>query len=364
VKLTTATLPHPVLSDGCGIRHLPRLTIVGAFDGTHIGGSLARAAAQLGIDPAILDVAKASRGNRFVRALNWRLADRRPLHLKRTSAEIVASCAAGRADILISTGAAPLIKEHLSTLRAAQVICVNYSTDDPWNPAHRARWHLRALPAYDIVFTTRHANIDEFRKLGCPDVRYLPFGYDDALFGSPERTIDVPSYDVLFVGGADPDRVAFVADFVRKGPPPALVGGYWERIRATRRYALGHKTPEAVRALTASAKVNLCLVRRANRDGHVMRSFEIAAIGGCMLVEDTDEHRAIFGTDGEAVVYFRTPNEAAARVKSLLANPVERTRLGASVHSRITSGAHTYRDRLATMLETAAAQRNRKEPTR
>ena len=78
-------------------------------------------------------------------------------------------------------------------------------------------------------------------------------------------------------------------------PPVALVGGYWERYPAFRAQALGIKPPEIIRALTASAKVNFCLVRRANRDGHVMRSFEIAATGGCMVAEDTVKHREIFG---------------------------------------------------------------------
>jgi hypothetical protein len=91
-----------------------------------------------------------------------------------------------------------------------------------------------------------------------------------------------------------------MTEFMRHGPSVKVAGGYWEKYPALRTHALGLKPPEIIHALTAAAKVNLCLVRRANRDGHVMRSFEIAAIGGCMLVEDTEEHRAIFGGDGSS----------------------------------------------------------------
>ena len=161
------------------------------------------------------------------------------------------------------------------------------------------------------------------------------------------------AHDVLFVGGADPDRVAFMTEFVRHGLSVAVAGGYWERYAAFRAHALGIKPPEIIRALTAAAKVNLCLVRRANRDGHVMRSFEIAAIGGCMLAEDTDEHREIFGPEGEAVVYFRNAREAAERTRALLSNSSERKRLAAGLHRRIVGGAHNYVDRLAAMLEIA-----------
>ena len=180
----------------------------------------------------------------------------------------------------------------------------------------RSNWHLRALPFYDLVFSPRRSNLDDFQRLGCPKVHYLPFGYDESLFASPAYSGDTHAHDVLFVGGADPDRVAFMTEFMRHGPPVALAGGYWERYPAFRAYALGIKPPEVIRALTAAAKVNLCLVRRANRDGHVMRSFEIAAVGGCMLAEDTDEHREIFGPEGEAVVYFRDAKEAAQRARS------------------------------------------------
>jgi spore maturation protein CgeB len=187
-------------------------------------------------------------------------------------------------------------------------------------------------------------------------VHYLSFGYDESLFASWTCPGDSQAHDVLFVGGADPDRVAFMTEFMRHGPPVAVVGGYWERYPAFRSYALGIKPPEIIRALTAAAKVNLCLVRRANRDGHVMRSFEIAAAGGCMLAEDTDEHRDIFGPEGEATVYFRNAKEATECARVLLCNPSERKRLAAALHRRIVGGAHTYADRLATILGIAGGK--------
>ena len=330
-----------------------RLAIVGSFDGTHVGGSLWRAATGLGIDAVKFDVGDAGRGNRILRAALWRFGDRRPPGMRRFSISVVAGCTQSQPEILIATGMAPLTGSALRTLRAMGMVCVNYSTDDPWNPALRASWHLRLLPGYDAVFTTRRVNIRSFTEIGCRNVQYLPFGYDEWLFRPGAGAMHEPAPDVLFVGGADSDRVAFMTKFMRTGIRVALVGGYWGRFPAMRPYALGQRTPEALCALTAAAKVNLCLVRRANRDGHVMRSFEIAALGGCMLAEDTAEHREIFGEDGEAVVYFRTPKEAGERAKALLADPAERARLSAAVQARISHGAHTYRERLMSILETA-----------
>jgi spore maturation protein CgeB len=338
-----------------------KLAIVGGFGGTHIGGSLAKAAAKLGLSASTFDIAEAMHGNRVLRALKWRFAGHRPLQLARFSTDVVAACAKIRPDVLISTGAAALTRKSLLALRAMNIVCVNYSTDDPWNEKQRARWYLRALPAYSAVITARQANIDDFCALGCSDVRYLPFGYDDELFVPPDGAIDAPSYDVLFVGGADRDRIAFVRAFMRNGPKLTVAGGYWDRVQGMQHCTLGLQSPEALRALTAAAKVNLCLVRRANRDDNVMRSFEIGAIGGCMIAEETPGHRAIFGPEGEAVRYFRAPEDAAASARSLLADPAARARLAASLRKRIGAGGHTYRDRLAAMIEIAMSHRQQQD---
>jgi spore maturation protein CgeB len=326
------------------------LLIIGASGWTHIGSSLRRAAKRLGTRAVFFDIARAFRGPRVLQSISWHFAGHRPLKLNHFANEVVAWSRqrASHARVAICTGAGPLTAAALVRLKAADVFCINYSTDDPWNHNHRAEWHLRALKHFDIVFTTRRSNIQNFQDLGCADVRYLPFAYDDGLFSPPPDA--TPSYDVLFVGGADRDRVAFIAEFMRYGLRPTLVGGYWGRFYQTRDHSLGTKDVETIGRLTAAAAVNLCLVRRANRDGHVMRSFEIPAVGGFMLAEDTTEHRDMFGAEGSCVLYFKTPEAAAEKAAWALANPDERQRMAGAAHARITNGKNTYADRLVQML--------------
>lgn len=335
-----------------------KLAILGVAEGTHIGGSLARAAKNLDLDAIWFDAEEAWRAPRFLRSFFWHFAGgRRPAHLRRYADKLVALCAAAKPDVVVTTGMAPLTERALQGLTRLGIVSINYSTDDPWNPVMRSRWYLKALPGYDFVFTTRRSNIDDFRRHGCKAVHWLPFGYDENLFyGGPDDRSDVASPDILFVGGADSDRVQFIGEFMHQGPPVTVAGGYWDRHQDFKPLALGLISPDKIRALTAAAKVNLCLVRRANRDGHVMRSFEIAAVGGCMLAEDTAEHREIFGPDGDAVVYFRNPREAAERAKALLYDLPERKRLARRLHDRIVGGRNTYTHRLAAMLKVAVGQ--------
>ena len=327
-----------------------KLFIVGAAGGTHVGGSLFRGANELGIHAEFIDTAPAFSGPRLLRTLLWRMLDRRPTRLGSFSSsvqQLVRSDA--QQCILISTGQAPISAETIRSLRIAGVTTANFSTDDPWNSVHKSRRHLESLREYDVIFSPRTANFDDFQRLGVRHFVYVPFAYDPSLF-STVRTVSAPQSDVLFVGGADDDRRQFFETLIASSIAPALVGGYWDRYAETRRFGLGQKTPEQLAALTLAAKVNLCLVRRANRDGHVMRSFEIPSIGGFMISEDTPDHRRMFGDDRERVLYFRDVKQAIDGIQWAFANPDQRQLMAKRLHAHIVNGSNTYADRLREMI--------------
>lgn len=335
----------------------PDIAIVGVTGNTHVASSLERAARARGLGVRVIDAMDGYRGPWLLKKSLWWFAEKRPLRMGRFSAEIATAITDAPPRVLLTLGQAPVDGSLLDRARALGARCVNWSTDDPWNPAHRAGWHMRNLLHYDLVLTPRRANLADFRSLGCRAVDWLPFGYDPDLFKPPppSDTATAARHDVLFVGGADADRAAFFEEFARVGPAPALAGAYWNRRAACARFAIGLKTAGELCALTAAASVNLCLVRRANRDGHVMRSFEIPAVGGFMIAEDTDEHREFFGPDGECVLYFRTPAEAATRAREALANPAERARMAGAARARVVAGGHTYGDRLEAIMRLATS---------
>lgn len=288
-----------------------------------------------------------------MRRTAWWLLGHRPPRLASFSADVLRICQQLRPRYLLTTGLAPVNRMALEAIGSLGINRLNYLTDDPWNPAFRARWFFEALPMYDTVFSARRANMADLERLGCRAVRYMPFGFDPKLcYPQPADASESSRLvaDILFVGGADRDRIPFIAALAAAGFSTALYGDQWERFPETQPHYCGYADPQTLRQATGAAKIALCLVRRANRDGHVMRSFEIPAIGACMLVEDTQEHREIFGPDGEAVVYFRSIPEMIDKARWLLDRPAERQRLAAAAHTRIAAGRHTYQDRLAAML--------------
>jgi hypothetical protein len=179
----------------------------------------------------------------------------------------------------------------------------------------------------------------------------LPFGYDPDLFFAESADANcIQSDDLLFAGTADGQRVPYIAAAIEAGLAVRLHGIYWDRFQETRKIALGQADIPTLRNAIASCKVSLCLVRHENRDGHSMRTFEIPPVGACMVVEDTIEHREIFGSDTERVSYFSSPTEMLQRTRSLLSQQPIRERMAVAVQKHIVEGRNTYADRLESML--------------
>ena len=334
-----------------------KVLVVGNRGGTNVGEAFEKAASDLDVDIRLIESRLAMEASPFIRRANWWLRGRRPTRLGRFSQAVAKECHDWRPDYVVATGIAPLSRRALADIGKLGVRRIDYLTDDPWNPSHRAPWFMDALRQYDWIFSPRTSNLDDLRKHGCPRVSYLPFAYtpDVHYCDKPETVEEQKRFaaDIVFAGGADPDRVALVGGLVRSGFQVALYGDYWDRHLETRYCALGQADPKTLRKATTGAKVVLCLVRRANRDGNTMRTFEASAMGACMLTEYTEEHRQILGEDGDAVVYFRSHEEMIARLHWLLAHDEERHRLSAAVRARVTRGRNTYKDRLETMLAVA-----------
>jgi hypothetical protein len=335
----------------------PKVLLVGNASPTHVGAHLLEAARQLGLEMRVCDMREAYRGPFVPRKIAWWLGGHRPLRLGEFSRDVVEAVRTWRPDVVLTTGIAPLTERALGHIGRAGAKRLNFSTDDPWNPAHRAPWFLRALPAYDIVFSPRSANLDDLRRAGVPRVEYVPFGYspgthrpDAGLTAEERERFDA---DVMLAGGADAERVELVTPLIQAGFSVALYGGYWTRFAATRRHGRGVLDERELRKATAAARVCLGLVRRANRDGHSMRTFEVPAMRGCFLPERTADHVSLFGPEGETVLYFDNRTDLVGKVRRLLADAGERERIAARAHDVVTRGGHTYADRLAAMLAAA-----------
>jgi spore maturation protein CgeB len=105
----------------------------------------------------------------------------------------------------------------------------------------------------------------------------------------------------------------------------------------------------------ACSKIALSLNRKANRDTHVMRTFEIPACGAFFLAERTDEQLGMFVEDQEAV-FFNGTDELLEKTTFYLRHPEARQKIAHAGYRRVTSGRNTYRDRALQLLNEAGVK--------
>ena len=330
------------------------LVLLGASEPTAVGSHLRNAAADLGISTKFIDFKPVYASGLIYRKFAYRFFGDYPLLGLPFNRQLRADLKRLRPSYLVATGKAPIFSKTLEYAQSIGCTTINYSTDDPWNPAQSARWFFSALKHYDVIATPRTANLKECLTLSRGS-GYVPFGYTpDGHYWQdlPEKTREA---EVFFAGCADHDRAPYFEALVEAGIKPALYGAYWNRWSKLKPYHGGFIGLEGMRRCHAEIPISVCLVRRVNRDEHCMRTFEAPAMGACLAMEDTPEHRNIFGEDGECVVYFSDPASLVAACKKLLEDPGLRRKLRERAHQVITEGKHTYKDRLESLLELGKA---------
>jgi hypothetical protein len=334
---------------------IERLLIVGNPGEEHVGAHFLSAASELGLEARIFDLNQARAGLRIVDGLSHRLLKHRPFWMNRFSQQLIQLCKRFEPQTLLVTGIAPPAAFALKELHTLGIRRVNFLTDDPWNPRNSAGFFWEALRKYDVVFTPRRSNIIDLQAHGCRRVEYLPFAYNPKYHfpESPVTPTELERFgcDVCIIGGADADRVPLARAYAQAGVNLALYGGFWDRWSDLRKFHKGFVHGAELRKAVSGAAVNVCMIRRANRDGHAMRSFELPAMAACMVAEDTVEHRKIFDEEETNVCYFKTPTEMVGKTVFLLKDDVLREKLRVAAHRHIVNGEHTYADRLRTMLD-------------
>ncbi len=312
-----------------------------------------------------------ARYRRPQRSLAGRIARRiagRPAGYHALNAALVAEAGRLHPDLVLIAKGAYFAPATLAAVRAATgASMVNWATDDPFNPASSSRDLVESIALYDLYVCTKRAIMDDARRAGCSNAAYVRFGYKPQVHFPEVRASDDErrrfQSDVTFIGGGDDDRAPYFERLVRAIPELRLHlhGGYWNRYPKLRRYWRGNATGRDFRLAVSGAKISVNLLRRANRDDHVMRTFEIPACGGFMLTERSATHDELFSEDNEAA-FFSSPDELAAKVRSYLGRDEDRVRITAAGHRKITHGRHTYGDRLAEIIQAARSVKGLQRP--
>jgi spore maturation protein CgeB len=252
-----------------------------------------------------------------------------------------------------------------ATLRALrerwpETMVINYSGDDMFNPRNQSRQWRACLPLYDVHVTTKRHNVPELLAAGARDVFHVDKAFDPLVHRPMPVTPEIRARlggEVGFIGWPEAAREASMLHLARHGVP-VRIWGPWERLRLPQPRLRIEGRPlwsdDYASALSAF-RINLCFLRKVNRDRHTTRSVEIPACGGFMLAERTEEHLALFEEDVEAV-YFSTDEELLDKVRWYLAHENERARIAEAGRKRCWTGGYTYQRRLDDVLAHVGAR--------
>jgi len=235
-------------------------------------------------------------------------------------------------------------------------LLVHFSPDDMINPDNQTRFYLRSVPLYDIHITTKTPNVNELMQLGARKVYFMDNQYCLKMhrpveISGSER--DVYGGKIGFIGCYERDRAASIKHIVESGLPVHVWGDGWGDSLPARSNLVVENRPlwgeEYPRAICAT-DINLCFLRKVNRDRQTSRTMEIPACGGFMLAERTEEHLRLFKEDEEAV-FFSSDEELLDKVKYYLSHPNERLAIACAGHDRCLKSGYSNTARLKLFFE-------------
>lgn len=320
----------------------------------------ARALGQLGFQLTTLGTDEFRASSRLAYAIRHRLYRvGLPISIPEPSginAAMIATARQIKPDIVWIDKGLYVHRRTLEAIRKDHAGCkiIGFSPDDMGARHNRSHDFDQHLDCYYAFVTTKSYNVAELRGDGCPRVVYVPNSFDpethrpmsDALtenFRAP----------VSFIGTYEAERAMSIGRLARAGIAVRVWGSFWNRwpqpVPGIAVQGCDVIHDDYARAISAS-DINLCFLRKINRDLQTTRSVEIPACGGFMLAERTDEHRALF-EEGVEAEYFSSDDELVEKCRYYLDHPEERKKIAAAGRARCLDSRYDYSSRLASALK-------------
>jgi spore maturation protein CgeB len=202
-----------------------------------------------------------------------------------------------------------------------------------------------------VYFTTKSYGVAELKALGCKHVIFCGNAYDPhchrpvQLSEGERKLLGGP---VGFIGAFESQRAESMYRLAHSGFQIRIWGPGWERCRLRHPNLIVEHKPlwgeDYAKAISAF-DINLCFLRKINRDLQTTRSVEIPACGGFMLAERTEEHLGLF-EEGKEAEFFSSDEELISKVGFYHDNPEMRKGIAAAGRERCIKSGYSNHYRL------------------
>jgi spore maturation protein CgeB len=256
-----------------------------------------------------------------------------------------------------------VLPETLDAIRALGIKTVNWYC----NAAHQFHLVREIAPHYDWCLVPEKFRLPDYRAVGANPI-YCQEAANPAVYKPYAVPRDLP---VTFVGQAYGDRPSYIEHLLQQGIDVRVWGHGW---RIDPKYRPPTDSPlwrlpqsvtgeplddEAMIRTFSRSKINLgfstCGETHAatgsaqDGGGRIvqvrLRDFEVPMSGGFYMVEEMEELAEFFEPDKE-IVFYRSPQDLAEKIRYYLAHEDQRERIRLAGFRRAV-GQHTWRHRFA-----------------
>lgn len=301
-------------------------------------------------------------------SLAFRIAWKLGVHLdtEGADAKLAAEAERFRPDLVWIEKGNMIRPRSLAALRAARpTLRIAAYSDDDMAQAHNAtRAFRRGLPFYDVVFTTKAHNIEPdglpaqgARRVVVVDKAYDPAAHFPMAVGETGRA--ALGAEVGFIGTFEEPRARAMLTLAEAGIAVRIWGNGWQSwagrhplLRVEGRALVNTAAELTYTKGICATGINLCFLRKINRDTHTDRSVEIPACGAFMLAERTLDHQRLFH-EGEEAEFFDGDDELLAKVRRYLGDAAARAGIGAAGRRACVERGYSQEDRVRQMLDSA-----------
>jgi spore maturation protein CgeB len=211
--------------------------------------------------------------------------------------------------------------ETVRKIKDKGIFICNYNADHPFIIYSRGSGSSnvkKSIGLYNLHFSYSKEVVSKIEQEFKIKSEWLPFGYelDDEIYHESAEIEELNK--VCFLGNPDKIRANLLFEIADSGIEIDVYGHNWVK------WLNNHPNIQYFDAVyldnmwktLRKYRVQLNIFRPHNVGSHNMRSFEVPAIGGIMLAEDSPEHRLFFKNEYD-IHLFRDANSAIDKINYL-----------------------------------------------
>ena len=223
---------------------------------------------------------------------------------------------------------------------------ISYNNDNPFSILYTKNYwekYNQSIKYYDLIFSYRKSNIDNYYNYGAKEVIYLPPWYIKDVnkkVNLSKKDYELYKSDAVFVGHYENDgRIELISKLIESGINIKIFGPGWNKhIKKNNnlkhlypiKYLYGNDYNKAF----CGSKICLVFYSTLNYDNYTRKCFEIPATGSFMLAKYNKEITNFF-EEGKEIKCFKNTKELIQLIKYYLKNSDERNKISTNGYKRL-----------------------------